>query len=94
MKIISQSKALEMIQSTRDSGKIFSAAFVKKDGTTRHMTCRLNVKKHLKGGELKFNPIERGMIPVYDMQKEQYRMINIKTLKALQINKQVYTVGE
>ena len=31
-------------------GTIFSAEFVKKDGTVRNMVCRLNVKNRLKGG--------------------------------------------
>ena len=60
--------------------KIFSVQFVKKDGTIRDMVCRLGVKKHLKGGELKFDAKGRGLLPVFDMQKEAYRMINTKTL--------------
>ena len=38
--------------------KIFSVEFTKKDGTLRKMVCRLGVKKHLKGGELGYDPIE------------------------------------
>ena len=57
-------------------GKIFTVEFVKKDGTVRKMNARLGVKKHLKGGSLAFDPSERNLLPVFDMQKEGYRMIN------------------
>ena len=46
-----------MFKMTKDSirkiagGKFFSVEFEKKDGTLRKMTCRLGVKKHLKGGK-------------------------------------------
>ena len=69
---------------------IFSAKFVKKNGEVRDMVCRLNVKKHLKGGELKYDAKARNLLPVFDMQKEGYRMINISTLIELKINGEVY----
>ena len=69
---------------------IFSAQFVKKNGEVRDMVCRLNVKKHLKGGELKYDAKARNLLPVFDMQKEGYRMINISTLIQLKINGEVY----
>ena len=69
---------------------IFSAKFVKKNGEVRDMVCRLNVKKHLKGGELKYDAKARNLLPVFDMQKEGYRMINISTLIQLKINGEVY----
>ena len=48
------------------------------------------VKKHLKGGELKYDAKARNLLPVFDMQKKEYRMINISTLTKLKINGQVY----
>ena len=53
------------------------------------MVCRLGVKKHLKGGELAFDAKAMNLLPVFDMQKEAYRMINISTLIQLKINGQV-----
>jgi hypothetical protein len=73
-----------------DKGQIFSAKFTKKNGEIRDMVCRLKVKKHLKGGELKFDAKARNLLPVFDMQKEAYRMININTLIRLKINGEVY----
>lgn len=66
-------------------GKIFTVEFIKKDGTLRKMNARLGVKKHLKGGTLAFDPSERNLLPVFDMQKEGYRMINASTILNIKI---------
>jgi hypothetical protein len=66
-------------------GKIFTVEFIKKDGTVRKMNARLGVKKHLKGGSLAFDPSERNLLPVFDMQKEGYRMINASTILTIKI---------
>ena len=78
MKKISRKDILHLLE--QNKGNVFSVVFLKKDGTIRHMTCRFGVKKHLKGGELKFNPLERSLLVVFDMQKESYRMINLETI--------------
>jgi hypothetical protein len=70
--------------------QIFSVKFVKKDGSLREMVCRLGVKKHLKGGELAYDAKGMGYLPVFDMQKEDYRMINTNTIVEIKINGQVY----
>ena len=64
---------------------IFSVEFIKKDGSVRTMTARLHVKKGVKGTGMAYNPIEKGLIPVWDMQKNGFRMINLKTVTKLQI---------
>ena len=78
MKKISRKDILHLLE--QNKGNVFSVVFLKKDGSIRHMTCRFGVKKHLKGGELKFNPLERSLLVVFDMQKESYRMINLETI--------------
>lgn len=70
-----------------NSGRIFSVEFVKKDGTLRKMTCRIGVKKYLKGGGLKFDPKAYSLLPVFDMHKEAYRMINLKTIRKVSFKK-------
>ena len=64
---------------------IFSVEFIKKDGSVRTMTARLHVKKGVKGTGMAYNPIEKGLLPVWDMQKNGFRTINIKTVTKLQI---------
>ena len=83
MKKISRKDILHLLE--QNKGNVFSVVFLKKDGTIRHMTCRFGVKKHLKGGELKFNPLERSLLVVFDMQKESYRMINLETISNIKM---------
>lgn len=70
-------------------GSIFTATFVKKDGSVRVMNCRRQVKKHLKGGEMTWQPERRGYVSVYDLQSEGYRVINLETLIELKANGKV-----
>jgi hypothetical protein len=81
---------LQEIVAKVNKGQIFSAQFVKKNGEIRDMVCRLGVVKHLKGGELKYDAKARNLLPVFDMQKKAYRMINISTLIQLKISGEVY----
>ena len=62
-------------------GKIFSVEFIKKDGSTRLMNARFGVKKHLRGGELAYDASSKNLIPVFDLTKKEYRMINVSTIK-------------
>ena len=74
---------LEKISETR--GKIFSVEFVKKDGSKRKMVCRTGVKKGTSGKGMKYDPIKKGLLPVFDMQKGAFRMINLETITKLTI---------
>jgi len=73
-------------------GKIFSVVFTKKDGTDREMVCRLGVTKHLKGGEMSYDPEEKNYLVVFDMQSEGYRTININTLKKIKLDGVSYDI--
>ena len=88
--VVGTDTAKKLIFDTK--GKFFTVIFIKKDGTERTMNARLNVRKYLKGGELKYNPSEMGYIPVYDMQAKGYRMVNTNTIKTLKIGKKTYTI--
>lgn len=88
--VITQDQAKQLIKDTK--GKFFTVTFVKKDGTTRVMNARLGVKAYLRGGELPYNPEAKGLIPVYDMQKHDYRMVNINTITNLKIGNNEYEV--
>jgi hypothetical protein len=67
-------------------GNFFRACFIKKDGTVREMTARFGVKKHLKGGELRYNPEDHNYIVVFDIDKGEYRTINMDKLVFLKYN--------
>lgn len=75
---INTNKAIEIIRSK----KIFSAWFVKKDGTIRYAHGRTGVRKHLKPNAQKrtYKPNERGYVTYYDFNTKEYRLINLQTL--------------
>lgn len=50
--------------------------FVKRsDGNVRKMNFRLGVKKHLRGGEVAYDPAKHNLVVVYDVQARGYRSI-------------------
>lgn len=76
-------------------GKFFSVEFVKKtDGSIRPMTCRLGVKKGQTGRGLLFDALAKGLLPVWDVQKEGYRFINLDSLRKATIQQEEYTCIE
>lgn len=94
MKEISREEAMNMVLSIpHEENKIFSVTFVKRtNGETRHMVCRRNVKKHLKGGELRYSAKSKNLLPVFDVQKREYRMINCETITQVKIEGETYNV--
>lgn len=84
------SEARSLIKSAK--GRIFSATFVKKNGDIRVMTARSGVRKDLKGTGLKYSPIDHGLITIFDMNKRQYRSINVESLLNIRINGVLYNV--
>jgi hypothetical protein len=72
-------------------GLIFTITFEKrKTGEVRTMNCRYGVETHLAGGDLSYNPLDKGLIVVYDLQKKGYRQIPIEGIVSLVLNKQLY----
>lgn len=68
------------------NGKIFTASFIKKDGSNRVMTCRLGVTKHLVGnGPSTTAHIDKYMT-VYDVnvpEERSYRNLNLETVYSI-----------
>lgn len=92
MKQIDTTKAEKLIKKTK--GQVFTAVFTKKDGTVKKMNCRLGVSKGVNGNGLAYNPADYDLITVWDMKAQDYRMINLKTLTALQIKGEFYVIIE
>ena len=99
MNTINTDKAKQLINENKNA--IFSATFIKKDGTHRLITARVGVKKGLKENAKPrpYDPNKYNLLCVYDMQqakKQQapspYRMINLNTLLTLNINKTKYII--
>lgn len=73
-------------------GKIFSVVFTKRtDGSERKMVARTGVHKGLKGtGERQFDPEDKGLLQVYDVQKQGYRMIPAEGVHEVRVRKKTY----
>ena len=86
---VNKEQAKDLIYNLR--GKFFGGTFVKKDGSIRDMTCRTGVAKHLKVGGMKLYNYNN-LICVFDVQINDYRYVNIDTLKSLRANGEAYYV--
>ncbi len=85
MKKITRKAALKHIQNNH--GKFFSVVFTKRTtGETREMLCRQGVKKHLAGGAPAYNFADKGLIPVFDMEKMAYRSVPREGITRLKVN--------
>ena len=90
-RVINKQDAKQLIKDTK--GRFFTVTFIKKDGTKRIMNARLGVKAYLRGGELPYDPEEKGLIPVYYVKTGDYRMVNINTIIHLKIGNNEYEVN-
>ena len=82
---------LKLIDSIND-GRIFFVEFTKKDGSIRRMTCRKGVSKGVNGNGMSYRPLGKGLLTIFDMDKQEYRMINLLELTKFTVNKKKYLV--
>lgn len=93
MKTINRTRAKELIKQSK--GKIFSTTFLKKDNTIRTLTSRTGKQyKSKTGKKAPYKPSDYNLIPLYDMRKKAFRMLNLNTLITLSINKTKYIINE
>lgn len=89
--VVTSEQAAALIRGSR--GKMFTVIFIKRsNGQRRTMNARLGVKAYLRGGVLPYNPNDKGLIPCFDIQKREYRMIPIDGIEELRINNYVFKV--
>jgi hypothetical protein len=75
---------VKTVINTIPKGSIFTVDFVKKDGSLRVMNCRTGVKSHLTPNPKREKPaMPSNMVTVFDMQKGQYRHINVDTTRSI-----------
>jgi|TARA_R110000824_G_scaffold175296_1_gene353658 hypothetical protein len=90
---IDKNTAIKMLKDSK--GKIFGVKFIKRStGDIRTMSARLGVSKGVKGIGLQYDPESRQLMPVYDMHKQEYRMINLETMYTINIKGQEYSIVE
>ena len=100
MKTIDRDTAKKYIYAT--NGKEFMAVFTKKNGDLREMNCMIGVTDGVKGVGRKFDPDDKGLVSVFDVdavkivdgekKKGDFRFINLSTLEKLTIDDVEYTI--
>ena len=77
---INRTKVATLLSGTK--GKIFTAAFDKKDGSYREMNARTGVSKHRRTEDKKSfaHSVNNPYFIVFDLQKGEYRVLNLETL--------------
>jgi hypothetical protein len=91
MNTINRTRAKELIKDSK--GLIFSTSFIKKDNTIRTLTSRTGKQyKSKTGRKAPYKAENYDLIPLYDMRKKAFRMININTLTKLSINANKYII--
>jgi len=74
-------------------GGFFGVTFIKRTtGEIRKMNARLNVKKHLKGGQRAYDPKAHNLIFCFDMVSGGYRCIPLEGVKEIRFNSNIYKV--
>ncbi len=68
------------------NNKPFSVTFVKKDGQERTMQAQMGVQHNLVGTGLAFDPRKKGLIGTFDIEANDYRFINLATVKEITAN--------
>lgn len=90
MNKLSNKELRDLVENTK--GRIMKVQFIKKDNSERTMICRLGVRKALVG--VGKNWSYEHIVTVYDMQKHQYRSIDLNRLKSLRCGKIEYKVED
>ena len=74
------------------NGRFFRVTFTKKNGEERNLTGRIKARKYVTGAGLRFDPSDYGLMTVFDVQKDAWRMVNLNTVSELVADKTKYTV--
>ena len=71
--------------------KIFSVTFVKRTTKeVRKMNAMRGVRKGVKGAGHSFNPSEKGLLCVYDMQIKDFRFVNLNDVISFKANRKTF----
>ena len=72
-------------------GKMLNLKTVKDNGEFRSLTGRLGVHKGTNGNGLKFDPSEKGLIVIWDKDKQEHRMVRKENIYEVTFKKIKYT---
>jgi len=78
---ITQAQAQQKIKDYKGH-QFFTVEFVKRtNNEVRKMNCRKGVRKGVRGGGLRFDPVSKGLVSVFDVPLGQHRFISLDTIK-------------
>jgi len=73
--------------------KEFTIEFVKRSTLeVRVMKATTKYAEHLKGGELKYDTIEKGLLPVWDLEKHAFRSIPLDSVVVIKVQGKTYDI--
>ena len=74
--------------------QFFTVVFVKRTAphNVRTMNCRKGVSKGVRGGGLRFDPLEKRLVNVFDIPKGQHRFISLDEIKRVSMQGKRYIV--
>lgn len=89
---VSQEQAQQIIKGYKGR-QFFTVEFVKRtNGENRVMNCRKGVSKGVRGGGLRFDPVSKGLVNVFDIPLGQHRFISLDTIKRISLKGKRYIV--
>jgi hypothetical protein len=89
MDTIKRKDLMETIKATE--GKKITIVFIKKDGTVRIMKCVYGIRKEDSKG-MNYDAEAKGLISVFDIEKQEYRVVPIATTRKLVIEDKVFNI--
>ena len=78
----------------KSKGQAFTVCFRKRTGEKelRIMNARLGVKKGVTGKGMSYDPRGRSLMPVFEMSKKAFRMVDLTSVVWAKVNGTTYTV--
>jgi len=71
----------------------FTVEFIKRSTLElRVMKATTNYAEHLKGGELPYDTVEKGLLPVWDLEKQAFRSIPLDSVVVIKVQGKTYLI--
>lgn len=81
-----RNRVLNLLRTKVNKGQFFGVRFIKRtDGEERSMNCRLGVISKLKGGNLNYNREAKGLIGVFDVDRQEYKNIPLEGIISMSV---------
>jgi hypothetical protein len=77
------------------NAKEFTVEFIKRSTLEiRVMKATTRYEEHLKGGTLPYDTVEKGLLPVWDLEKEAFRSIPLDSVVIIKVKGKTYTIQD